>query len=237
MSVSLRLVMNWRASTWRRINRELLQCRVLMRSFERSHPFRAMLAPWNKTLPVTALVSPSSALSSFLTFWIFQVGSGMPGTGWKKRKKRLCVNVVIQEFVERFKKVRLSDVARMEKWRDCLALYLLKMPSGAAFSNMLKKIFLCFPRWVLSLSAFIWQPVKCWQELNKHSECGSDLKNPDKIKKRLRHRGCDIKRGELKMEERPPCPPLLCSERCVWGRGGEYYTIHYYYYYSIIIHW
>lgn len=54
-----------------------------------------MLAPWDKTLPVTALVSLSSAFSSFLTFSIVRVGSGMPGTGWREgfrggRKKTLC---------------------------------------------------------------------------------------------------------------------------------------------------
>lgn len=78
--------------------------------------WRPMLAPWDKTLPATGLVSPTSAFSSFLIFSLVRVGSGMPDTGWRWETHTDCGNVARQESVERCKKVRLSNVARVERW-------------------------------------------------------------------------------------------------------------------------
>lgn len=73
----------------------------------RSHPFCATTTPgdcamsvqWDKTLPAAVLVVPSSAFSSFLTFSIARIDSGMPGRelGGKAsevEEKRLCVSSV-----------------------------------------------------------------------------------------------------------------------------------------------
>lgn len=45
----------------------------------------------DKTLPAAV---PSSAFSSFLTFWIVRIDSGMPGRELGGKKKRLCVSRV-----------------------------------------------------------------------------------------------------------------------------------------------
>lgn len=114
------------------MNCGLLQCRVLITSSEWSQPFHAasflryctVLALWDKTLPVTALVSPFSAFSSFLTFSIVRVAqeclAQVGGKASEVEEKRLCVNLVLPGSVERCKKLRLRDVAQIEKWCDCL---------------------------------------------------------------------------------------------------------------------
>lgn len=79
-----------------------------------------MSAPSDKTLPVTALVSPSSAFSSFLTFSAQECLAQVGGTASEVEEERLCVNLARPESVERCTKVKLSDAAQIEKWRDCL---------------------------------------------------------------------------------------------------------------------
>lgn len=71
-----------------------------------------------------ALVSPFSAFSSFLTFSIVRVAqeclAQVGGKASEVEEKRLCVNLVLPGSVERCKKLRLRDVAQIEKWCDCL---------------------------------------------------------------------------------------------------------------------
>lgn len=93
-------------------------------SQERSHLFCANTTPRdcgmsvqrNKTLPAAVLVVPSSAFSSFLTFSIARIESGMPGRklGGKAsevgREKALCeLRPSLEKDVDS-KKNKLSDV-------------------------------------------------------------------------------------------------------------------------------
>lgn len=125
-------MINWQASIWERMNCGLLQRMVSIMSLEQSHPFCwaaslrncAMSAPWDKTLPVTALVSPSSAFSSYLTFSIVRVGSGMPGRGWREgfrggRKTALC-KLVAKRSCRKTQESKIEWCPMNWKWRDCL---------------------------------------------------------------------------------------------------------------------
>ena len=88
--------------------RGLFQCRVLIKTVK-SDPIRyvqplppetvGMSVQRDKTLPAAALIVPSFAFSSFLTFSIARIDSGMPGRAlggeahclrWKKKGFVCC---------------------------------------------------------------------------------------------------------------------------------------------------
>lgn len=77
----------------------------------------------DKTLPAAVLIVPSSALSSFLTFSIARIDSGMPGkelggeVHCMRRKKALCELLAVKSFEKDtdMKENKMSDVERRKK--------------------------------------------------------------------------------------------------------------------------